>query len=164
MKRILYTIIAIFSGLACLHAQDPHFSQYQHTPLWVSPALTGQIAGDMRLTANYRNQWSSVTVPFQTVALSYDMRIPKYFGKSCSYFGGGLFLLNDQAGDSEFRTTIAQLALSYHQSMSNKGKPSYLSLGLMVGGGQMGFNPDKLYFDNQYNGEGFDTGLSSGVQ
>ncbi len=145
-----------------INAQDAHFSQYQHTPLWVNPAFAGQIAGDMRFIANYRNQWSSVTVPYQTVSLSYDTRIPKYFGKSCSYFGGGLFLMNDQAGDSEFRTTTAQLSFAYHQSLSNKGKPSYLSMGVMIGGGQMGINPEKLYFDNQFDGSGFDTSLGNG--
>ncbi len=162
MRNIFYIIgFIIFYGQVGL-AQDIHFSQYQHTPLWVNPAFAGQTQGDMRLIANYRNQWSSVTVPYQTMALSYDTRIPKYFGRSCSYFGGGILLMNDQAGDSEFRTTTAQLALAYHQSLSKKGKPSYLSLGVNVGGTQMGLKPDKLYFDNQFNGEGFDTGLSNG--
>lgn len=163
MHKIIY-ITAMFAFFATVAKGqlDPHFSQYQHTPLLVNPAKAGQIDGDMRLIANYRNQWSSVTVPFSTVAASYDMRIPKYFGKSCSYFGAGLVLLNDQAGDAGFRRTMAELALTYNQSLSRKGKPTYMTLGLMIGSGQHAFDPDKLYFDNQFNGDIFDTGLSSG--
>jgi type IX secretion system PorP/SprF family membrane protein len=163
MQRII--LITIFISCLAMVAKgqaDPHFSQYQHTPLWINPAKAGQIDGDMRLIANYRNQWSSVTNPFSTVAISYDTRIPKYFGKSCSYFGAGLYLLNDQAGDANFRTSMAELALTYHQSLSKRGKPTYMSIGLMVGGGQKAFDPNSLYFDNQFNGDIFDTGLASG--
>lgn len=165
MQRIIYAIaILVFSAITAKGQLDSHFSQYQHTPLLVNPAKAGQIDGDMRLIANYRNQWSSVTVPFSTVAASYDMRIPKYFGKSCSYFGAGIVLLNDQAGDANFRRTNANLALTYNQSLSKRGKPTYMSVGLMVGGGQHTFDPNKLFFDSQFNGDIFDTGLSSGEE
>lgn len=163
MQRIIF--ITIFVSCLAMIAKgqvDPHFSQYQHTPLWINPAKAGQIDGDMRLITNYRNQWSSVTNPFTTVALSYDTRIPKYFGKSCSYFGAGLFLLNDQAGDANFRTSMAELALTYNQSLSRRGKPTYMTVGLMIGGGQRAFDPNQLYFDSQFNGDVFDTGLTSG--
>jgi type IX secretion system PorP/SprF family membrane protein len=141
---------------------DPHFSQYQHTPLWINPAKAGQIDGDMRLITNYRNQWSSITNPFATASVSYDTRIPKYFGRSCSYFGAGLYLLGDLAGDANFRTNMAELALSYHQSLSKRGKSNYMSIGLMIGGGQRAFDPSKLYFDNQFDGNTLVGGLPSG--
>jgi len=165
MQRIIYLIamVAFFATIA-KGQLDPHFSQYQHTPLLINPAKAGQIDGDMRLIANYRNQWSSVTVPFSTVSASYDMRIPKYFGKSCSYFGAGIVLLNDQAGDANFRRTMAELALTYNQSLSKRGKPTYMTVGLMIGGQQHAFDPNQLYFDNQFNGDIFDTGLSSGEE
>lgn len=163
MLRILFLSLTFLLLFNTAEGQlDPHFSQYLHTPLMVNPAKAGQIDGDMRLIANYRNQWSSVTTPFSTASLSYDTRIPKYFGRSCSYFGAGLVLLNDQAGDANFRTTNAQLALSYHQSLSKRGKPSYMSVGLMVGGGQRSLDLTKLYYDNQFNGDTFDTGLANG--
>ncbi len=163
MRRYLITIIVVLVFISTSQGQaDPHFSQYYHTPLWLNPAKAGLVDGDMRVIANYRNQWSSVTVPFNTVSASYDTRIPKYFGKSCSYFGAGVFLLNDQAGDSNFRSTTGQLALSYHQSLSKRGKSTYMSLGLMIGAGQKAFDQNQLFFDNQYNGDVFDTGLSSG--
>lgn len=141
---------------------DPHFSQYQHTPLWINPAKAGQIDGDMRLIANYRNQWNSITNPFVTSSISYDTRVPKYFGKSCSYFGVGLYMLGDLAGDANFRTMMGEVALSYHQSLSRRGKPTYMSVGLMIGGGQRTFDATKLYFDSQYDGNTLVGGLPSG--
>ncbi len=160
LRRITIVTSVLVLFLLSGKAQDPHFSQLHNTPLWVNPALAGQTDGDMRLIANYRNQWSTVTVPYQTAAGSFDTKIPKYF-KNCSYFGAGVFVLNDQAGDAAFRTSTAQLSLAYHQSLSAK-KPTFLSLGFMVGAGQMAFDQNELYFDNQFDGGGFNTGLASG--
>lgn len=163
MQKV-YILIVICITWVCFqaNAQDPHYSQYLHTPLWINPAKAGQIDSDLRLTANYKDQWSSVTVPYSTATVMADMKIPYYFGKSCSYFGAGILLMNDQAGDGMLRNTTAQLALTYNQSLSSKGKPTYMTLGLMVGGGQKAFNQQKLYFDNQYTGIGFDMNLPTG--
>ena len=52
------------------HAQDIHFSQFFETPLLRNPALAGIFSGDLRIQAVYRNQWNSVTVPYQTTSLN----------------------------------------------------------------------------------------------
>ena len=38
-----------------LRAQDPHFSQYNETPIYINPALAG-VAYDVRANLNYRCQ------------------------------------------------------------------------------------------------------------
>ena len=50
-------------------AQDIHFSQFSETPLLRNPALAGIFSGDLRIQAVYRNQWNSVTVPYQTSSI-----------------------------------------------------------------------------------------------
>lgn len=47
-------------------AQDAHFSQFFEAPLLRNPSLAGLFAGDIRIQGVYRNQWASVTVPYQT--------------------------------------------------------------------------------------------------
>jgi type IX secretion system PorP/SprF family membrane protein len=54
-----------------LQAQSPQFSQFYANPLYSNPALAGD-AGTSRLIANYRNQWASIGVPFQTATFSFD--------------------------------------------------------------------------------------------
>ena len=69
-KKILAIFILFSSGN--LIAQDIHFSQVNMTPLLLNPAQAGAEAS-MRGTVNYRNQWSSVTSPFVTIAAAFDM-------------------------------------------------------------------------------------------
>jgi hypothetical protein len=41
-----------------------------------NPSLAGIFAGDYRLTAAYRNQWQSVTVPYRTFAAGLEYKKP----------------------------------------------------------------------------------------
>ncbi|MEO6498226.1 MAG: type IX secretion system membrane protein PorP/SprF, partial [Mucilaginibacter sp.] len=34
---------------------DPHFSQYYANPLWLNPALTGVIDGDLRFNSIFKS-------------------------------------------------------------------------------------------------------------
>ena len=61
-------------------AQDINFSQFYELPLLRNPALAGIFSGDYRVTAAFRNQWQSVTVPYRTIALG--MEYKKSFGKN----------------------------------------------------------------------------------
>jgi len=70
------------SSALVANAQDPHFSQYTASPLYLNPAMTGVFGCNYRLTMIYRSQWSSVlrdeAVPmFRTTGASYDMRFNK---------------------------------------------------------------------------------------
>ena len=74
MKKLLLGACAVLTMTNVALAQDPHYTQYFASPLTLNPALTGLTQCDLRLSANYRNQWSSVTSnPYTTAAISYDM-------------------------------------------------------------------------------------------
>jgi hypothetical protein len=57
------------------NAQDIHFSQFFNSPLSTNPANTGFIpAADFRVGANYRDQWSTIPVPYKTTSIWGDVQ------------------------------------------------------------------------------------------
>ena len=71
-------------------SQDAQFSQFDKSPLSINPAFAGAFYGDIRLLANYRNQWS-VSAPYNTFAFSYDMGLMKRKGKT-GYLGARIII------------------------------------------------------------------------
>ena len=146
------TTFLVFLGLmfySDIQAQDIHFSQYYNSPLNLGPGMTGIFRGDYRFIGNYRNQWSSVPVDYKTFSGSFDMR---YAHKKIEngFFGAGIILNSDKAGDAELSLTQAMLSISYSQMMNES---NILSLGFQIGSGQRSFSPDNLGFGNQYDGD-----------
>ena len=130
-----------------LYSQDIHFSQYYHAPQHINPALTAINPGDISFTANYRSQWrSSLHEPYTTVFASADRKF--YLRKKDNqFFGGGLMVYYDGAGDGNLN--VAQIGLSGSYSMV-LSKASVLSLGLQANFSQRAFSLDELTFGNQY--------------
>ena len=152
-------LVMIFFGKKAT-AQDPHFSQYFHTPLMLNPALTGFNNGDLRANVNYRTQWGSVATPFRTMHASVDFNmLNQWMDKDL--FGVGLMLMNDMAGASEMRNTQAQISFAYHKALSKYGD-HYLSAGGQWGIFQQTLNYSKLLFDSQFDGAGIDPTIPSG--
>lgn len=143
----------LFIGVISMNtnAQDINFSQFYEMPLLRNPALAGIIEGnsDIRLTAAYRNQWQSVTVPFQTMALNAELRT--VFGENNdNFFTTGLMLTNDQAGDSKLKKTQVLPVLNYLRQIGGYERSSFLGAAIMGGPVQQNFDPSKLYFDDQF--------------
>ena len=101
------TIIFCLLSTALL-AQDVHYSQWTKNPVFVSPSFTGSITDKMRITAQKREQWASVTIPFSTNSLSLDAAL----GKN----GVGGQLIFDQSGSSHL--SLTQLNLQYSRAIS----------------------------------------------
>jgi len=150
---ILFFVASIFSGIA----QDIHFSQFMAAPQQVNPALTGMFDGDLRIMANYRKQWGSITVPYRTMAVSGDMKLSSGLFDN-DFIGAGLFIYSDKAGDIDFNTNQINFSLAYHKSLSVESN-HYLSVGFVGGVAQRSVNPSKMTFDNQFNGIGFDPNI-----
>ena len=149
----LVTFFAVVFGSGNLFAQDIHFSQFYQAPLHLNPAMTGIMECTQRLTANYRNQWSSVIQnEFQTYSASYDRKIPT---AQYDYFGVGLSLWGDQAGSGRFSTYQARLSGSYSKYMGGNRKEShYLVVGADVALSQRSLNIAKLQWGTQHRGNG----------
>lgn len=136
-------------------SQDIHWSQFDHNPVFQNPANVGQFDGDYRLHANLRDQWRSVTVPFQTFSVSGEAK--SVFIDNLSI---GAFMFNDVAGDGKFRTIEFQPSASYTKKLT-PDSTHILRGGLQMGVNFRSFDAGAYNFDNQWNGAYFDEELSS---
>ena len=92
--------------------QDPQFSQFYSSPLYLAPSFAGATGGG-RVILNFRDQWPQLTSTFVTYAFSADYYYDKY--KS----GIGLLVLRDQAGeDGMMNSTNLGLVYSYNFDIS----------------------------------------------
>ncbi len=152
MKKLLLIII-LFSGVfGTLFSQDPMLSQYYANPGRTNPALVGIFDGTTRIFFNYRDQLSSVAgkEAYRTLAASYDMRIP--VGRY-DHFGLGMDFMRDEAGTSNFNRIGGNFGGSYIRQLyaNREGTAYYLVGAAQVGFGQWTFEPDRLWFSNQFD-------------
>ncbi len=144
-----------------LVAQDIHLSQFYETPILRNPALIGLFNGDYRVQAVYRNQWNSVTIPYQTGTLSAELKFP--VGNSEDFVTAGIQFTYDRAGTARLQSVQALPAVNYHKSLS-QDKNMFLSVGFTGGIVQRQFDASKLTFNNQYNGGQFDPTAATGEE
>jgi type IX secretion system PorP/SprF family membrane protein len=159
MKKHLLTL-CLFTIFLLAKGQDIHFSQYNGSLLNASPALTGLFDGDYRVNAIYRSQWQSVPVPYKTFSLAGDMRYkPKQLLSDC--IGIGIHFNNDVAGDAYYGFNQLYVNASYLHK-ANKDSTLIVSGGLNFGISSVGFNYNKMTFDNQYDGFSYNSSLATG--
>jgi type IX secretion system PorP/SprF family membrane protein len=149
MKKILplMLLLMLLAVYNKNYAQDIGFSQFYEQPLLRNPALAGIFNGDVRLTASYRNQWQSVTIPYRTFGLSAEMKFPMQVMNFDVTTTFGLELFRDVAGTSEFSTTQALPAANISV---RTGENSFLSFGFIAGLMQQKFDPSKLVLNDQF--------------
>ena len=155
-KTIFFLIIIIALATRPLKAQDPHVSQQFLTPLYLNPALTGNINdGDMRLGLTYRGQWYHITsTPYHTAFVGWD----KQWCNNKDFFGTGLMIMGDLAGSPAVTTIHAKGSFSYNRPL---GKGISVALGFEGGYIRRGLDVNNLQFDEQFDGKAFDPGRPS---
>lgn len=109
-QSILCTITLICIG--SLNAQDARFSQYFAAPIYLNPALAGSANNPNenkggRVGLNYRNQWSKLMTPYNTVSLYYDQNLSQTLGSI------GAIITQDVAGEGNFQTLNTSAVYSY---------------------------------------------------
>jgi type IX secretion system PorP/SprF family membrane protein len=154
-KLILHVVLLLLVFIGTAHAQvDPHFSQYYAYPLWLNPALTGIVDGDVRLTGNYKDQWNAIGSGYRTAAFSGDFRASEKIAL-------GFTVIDQGAGSAGYNYLGAYGSFAYQVALS-ANKYQKLSLALQVGAINRAFNANNLQFDNQYNpASGFDGSMPS---
>jgi type IX secretion system PorP/SprF family membrane protein len=113
----------------------------------INPALIGIFNGDIRIGANYRNQWNAANVNYNTFTGGLDMKIPRTLVRNGFLAAGGL-LNYDHAGDSKLSHFHLLLGGSYTQQLSEK---HFISIGAQIGGGNRSFSMSDLMWADQYN-------------
>ncbi|MEP6846750.1 MAG: PorP/SprF family type IX secretion system membrane protein [Panacibacter sp.] len=159
MKKACFIILMLACCLPEMYAQDPHFSQFFEAPLLRNPSLAGLFEGDIRVQGVYRNQWGSVTTPYQTGSFNIEYKQP--VGKGNDFLTTGLQILYDKAGITNFTTTNVYPAVNFHKSLSDE-RSQYLSLGFMGGFVQRRIDRSKMTTNSQYDGNGYNPALPDG--
>ncbi len=140
-------------------AQDIHFVQFTETPQLVNPGLTGVFKGNIRIIANYRDQWATVDAPYRTFGFNYDHRIvPKKLKKKAS-LAVGLAAYRDDAGDLGLHTTSGVISLA---TTLNLTREQSVSAGIQSGVLYRGIDMTNAIWGSQYDGDNFDPTMSSG--
>ena len=162
-KRILRALVFLWLTINCqlpiANCQDIHFTQFNFSPLNQNPANTGLFRGDWRFVGNYKNQWASVPVAYNTGSLSADgtVKTLKNNDKIC----GSAMFYYDRAGDSKFSSINAALSASYVLNFGKRDAHN-ISVGYQIGFVNRSFSYTELFFDNQFNGDRYDARLQSG--
>jgi type IX secretion system PorP/SprF family membrane protein len=157
MKKTRSPVIGVLFFLTVFHAglsQDVHFTQNDHTPLLINPALAGEFLGNGRFILNYRNQWSGMTGnPYTTYAFSFDK---SFYEKMLS---AGIMAFQDKAGDAGMGITQVIASVASKVKTSENG---YLKLGINGAWSQQSLNMNHLTWNSQFNGTVIDPSQNSG--
>ena len=152
-KIIIILLILCFE----MNAQDAHFSQFYAAPMTLNPALTGLSSYKIKATAQYREQWNSVTMPYVAMQSGVEKRWDTGFNNK---IGAGIFLSNYQSGDSQFKNPQIFVSGAFHKGFDNNGN-HLLSIGSQFGVVQRSIS-DNLTFNSQFDGSYFDQNINSG--
>jgi type IX secretion system PorP/SprF family membrane protein len=157
VKRVLILVFVLLFHFNTT-AQDIHFSQFFEAPLLRNPSLAGIFNGDLRFQTVIRQQWASVTVPYQTGSFNTEFKMP--VGNADDFLTIGGQFVYDKAGSTNFKNIQVLPAVNYHKSLSGL-KNRYLSLGFMGGYVQRSIDPTKITTNSQFDGSGFNAALST---
>ena len=110
MHKYLLILLLYFGLHFRVAGQDPYFSQFFNSILYLNPAYAGS-AHQPRVSAAYRNQMPALGSPWVTYNASYDMPVKVLQG------GLGINIMNDAQGPSLNRLS-ADLMYSYFLALN----------------------------------------------
>ena len=155
MNKYILSILLIAANLSS-NAQGLHFSQYNNSPMLLNPANTGLLQdNDWRAGINYRNQWSTLAVPYNTFSIFADCGLMRNKLET-SWLGAGIAVWRDAAGNGNLSLTKIQTNLAYHILTSEK---TSFSAGIGAGYNQRSVDFSKLTFDTQWDEFSFNKNL-----
>ncbi len=142
----LNQLILIISQLitSFYFSQDIHWSQTNQLQAFENPSCIDDLDEETKFTFAARDQWRSVTKPFQTFLFSIETKSRKYnwLSLGCNFF-------NDITGDGTFKTNAVNFILELEKKVNNQFK---ISLGTTFGIINKNIDFTNFKFDNQYDG------------
>lgn len=136
-KKII-TFLSVLSSFY-LMGQDPQFTQFYASPLYLNPAFTG-LTYEHRFSINGRNQWPGIKQAYSTAMVAYD------YNASNLNSGIGGYILYDRAGTSNLVTQQEGFNFAYRIKIN---KYSELRLGLSLAMTQKRLDYTNLVFNDQ---------------
>jgi type IX secretion system PorP/SprF family membrane protein len=104
---------------------------------------TGNFEGNWRFSNNYRTQWRTVAIPYNTISAGFEkqMLIHK------EHFSGGIYILNDKSGHVYLDVTKIFVSFAYHK----KARLNVFHFGIQGGYVHKGYDPSRAVFPSQYD-------------
>jgi len=156
--RLVTWVFLLFAQLLFAQ-QGRNFSMWQENPLQFNPGAVANLDGNIRLFANYRNQYMTLSSnPLQTFSFSFESKLIGARNKQ-NYFNTGVIVMNDISGDGNYTVSQLGLPLSYSVRLDDRSR---LALGVYAGLYQRSVQGNSFTWDHQWNGQFFDTGILSG--
>lgn len=159
MQKVFYILILNLLSLALARGQDPVFSQFYTSSLYLNPALAG-LEKDVVFGMNYRSQWTGVNLPFRTFQASVIHPFIQHGVRSKHLGGFGATLFSDEAGPN--REVVSQgfsFASSYNFHLNRNGN-HLIATALQFGVVQRQLNMEALQWSSQYSSAlGYDPSL-----
>ncbi len=151
MKKLILGVGVSMMLAGSAIAQDVHYTQYFTSPLTLNPAMTGLVSEDLRLAANYRTQWSSVSSsPYMTGSVTFDIATLKGKLPEGDALGLGIVVQYDKAGTGSLTNTTAGLSLAYHKAFGHD-RLQHISIGLQGYYVKKSIDFQKLTFGDQFD-------------
>lgn len=153
MKKIYTSILLALLSISSAIGQDSQFSLYDASPVLLNPALTGtDKENPIRATAQYRNQWRSVSSSFVTSAFSVDLPLERW--------GVGAYLSNNET--SRLISELNFVVSGSYDILKQGQNKHHLSTGVNIGFINKRLDPDELVFDSQFDERVFNENIESG--
>jgi type IX secretion system PorP/SprF family membrane protein len=154
--KITVLILMIITVSKNARAQDPHFSQYDASPVVFNPGLTGMQETDgVNVYSQLRTQWGSMARGLTATVFSLDLPYDQQWGF-------GAYLLNDN--EAELLNAFSMVFSGAYRITDPNQKKMRMSVGLQLGFIYKSIKKNELLFDQQYNSTSgtFDPDLPSG--
>ncbi len=117
--RYLSFITGLFFVINGGYAQDPVFSQFYASGLYLNPAMAG-VEPNWTLAMNHRNRWvTHASDPYVTTQASLIMPFYRKDMDQRHWGGAGLSVFNDRSGAGLFRSTGASVSLAYNVPLAS---------------------------------------------
>jgi type IX secretion system PorP/SprF family membrane protein len=155
MKKSITYLLFLGAGMVA-NAQDIHWSQPSAALLYQNPAFAG-VSGKYSIGVNYRDQWSSVNKSYRTFAMMGDYRLSDESQKA--QVNAGVLFYKDMSADGVYQVNSGGLNLSCLLNVDEKSK---LGAGLYYGFNQSSLNRDRFTWGNQFDGQSYNSALSTG--
>lgn len=127
-----------------MQAQDIHFSQFWEPSAFANPSQIGNFDGNLKLSAQYRNQWSQFNTPVTSMFGDATFKI----NRDNNYFAFSLSFLRDQLSFLSYHQLRFAGSASYQQRFS---KIILGGIGFQAGTRLTSINYDRLTFDRQWD-------------
>ncbi|MEP7195830.1 MAG: PorP/SprF family type IX secretion system membrane protein [Saprospiraceae bacterium] len=154
-KKNSIIVFILFWRVIGINSQDLHYSQFYYNYHNLSPSNIGIFDGNDRVTLNYKNQWSSTPVPYNTISFLYDAN--RSLRNSKTSYGFGFGMDYDRAGTSKLNMAKFVFGGSITHVLNSMNR---FTLGICPAIAQRRISSEGLRWGKQWNGDKYDPNIS----